>query len=1161
MGLPAGHFRVRGPKSGINPTPISTLPARLVFWESRLVRSSLRFQRVAPIGLAFITIPLMLATMRFGLIPLDQGVAQPARPTDSIAAPQATTLASPPLSLANGEKVAFLGNSLAERFNLDGHFETWLHLRFPQSELRVRNFAWPADEVGQRQRPNDYTKIDDPVAVFRADTYLCFFGFNESFAGDDPEALANFESTYDRFLDDFAAQYPRADHQGPPRFVLVSPVAFEVSGDPYLPSGVEENRRLAAYTQAIQRVAARRGLLFVDLFTPTQERFQHGQGLRYTVNGCHLNTEGNRLVSRLLDQALFGSPHPRADLAGTALFERLRAEVIDKAWYHQQDYRMLNGWYVYGGRRTWDTETFPREYVKIRNMVAVRDRRIFDLVQGRPISPIPDDSRTGELYVPPTRFGDPRQKYSEAEELRYLTPLEFKAVTAVAEGLELKLFADETRFPELANPVQLNFDAKGRLWVACMPTYPQWKPGDPKPSDRLLIFEDDDKDGVADRVKVFYDKLHCPTGFEFWNGGVLVVDQPRVLFLKDNDGDDRADQVEFLMDGWATDDTHHTCGAWEWSHGGLLHMLEGIATSTTLETPRGPHRSFGSGGAYVFDPRTWVIRQFTLPGQYNSWCYVFDQWGQGIVGDGTTANHHWDSPLSTAWTNNRKGLDTIFNNEGMRPALGNEILVSRHLPDDLQGQITYACVINMNGMPRFTLEDDGAGFRGQRLKKADGSPDDLIRSTDKHFRPGDPQIGPDGAVWFVDWANALIGHMQYSQRDPNRDKQRGRIYRLVAKDRPLIEPTTQDGKTIPELLEQLRAPEWRTRYRARRALRDFAADAVANAVDSWVRTLNPDNPEFDRLRCEALWALQSHHRVKFDLLEQVATSAKLGQARAAAIRVLADERTYLDPERSFTVLARAVRDEHPRVRLEAVRALSFLPESRAVEAILEAAAQPLDKWLSYTIEHALSANEPVWRTAYYNGTLAADNPQGLAALNEVMAAHKAGLEASRHLRLLLSSANALEVTPEVRDKAYNALATLEGGNPTKGREIFVRNCTACHKVGNGEGQEYGPNLAKVAERLSRQKLVESIIDPNAEVADDYLTTAVEVEDGRVVSGLRIPSSDQEVIIFNGKDKVVIPKTEVVEILQVKQSSMPEGLAGAMSPTEFLDLIEYLSRLK
>ena len=145
--------------------------------------------------------------------------------------------------------------------------------------------------------------------------------------------------------------------------------------------------------------------------------------------------------------------------------------------------------------------------------------------------------------MPPTRFGNPQQDYSEPEELKYLSPEECVKTMKVPEGFEVQLFASEREFPELAKPDQLNFDNRGRLWVCCMPTYPQWKPGDPRPNDRLLIFEDTDHDGRADKCTVFYDKLHCPTGFEFWNGGVLVVDQPRLLWLKDTDGDDKADVV------------------------------------------------------------------------------------------------------------------------------------------------------------------------------------------------------------------------------------------------------------------------------------------------------------------------------------------------------------------------------------------------------------------------------------------------------------------------------------------------------------------------------------------------------------------------------------------------------------------------------------------
>lgn len=1052
-----------------------------------------------------------------------------------------------PLQFLKGERVAFLGNSLAERMNLFGHFETLLHTRFPEKELVIRSFARPAEEVGVQQRSSDYTALDDPQLAFGADTYFCFFGFNESFAG--PEGIDAFKDRYRNYLDTVISRYPRDDAQSPPRFILVSPIAFEPSGDPLLPDGVKENEHLELYSRAVAEVAAERKLAFVDVFPASEKLLTANSGLQYTINGCHLNDEGDREIARLIDEVTFGSASPAS--FGSESYEKLRSAINDKSWVHLQDYRMLNGWYVYGGRRTWDTETFPREYIKIRRMAEIRDRYVWDLAQGKSVPDQPDDSQTGELLVPQTRFGEPRQKYSEADELRYLTPQQLVEQTKVPQGFEIQPFADETMFPELAKPVQLNFDSKGRLWVACMPTYPQWKPGDHKPQDRLLILEDANQDGKADSCKVFYDQLQCPTGFEFWNGGVLVVDQPRLLFLKDTDGDDKADQVIHLIDGWASDDTHHTCGAFEWSHGGKLHMLEGIATSTTLETPWGPHRSQGSGGAYVMDPRTLKIRQFALPGQYNMWCYVFNGWGQGIVGDGTTANQAWDTPLSGAQFGGRTGLNFIFNNEGMRPALGSEFLVSRNFPDDVQRQFTYACVINMNGMPRFTVNDDGGGFHGERLKNADGSPDDLIRSSDKHFRPADPQIGPDGALWFGDWANALIGHMQYSQRDPNRDHTRGRIYRLVYPGRPLVTPVTQFGKSAAEVLEQLREYEWRTRYRARRELHGRATTEVIPAIAAWLKALKPDDPEFDRLRTEALWIQQSHHQLDPDLLSAV-LQAKTPDARAAAVRIVSDERDSIAG--ALNMLLAAAKDEHPRVRTEAARGLSFFDNLDAAAALLAMTSFPADYWVDYTLQHALGANENVWRGAYIAGRIPDVSPRAAEIVTRLMEASKSGAVAVPFLQTLLSQQPKPE---EERNKAMTALADLTG-DVNRGREVFVRNCTACHKVGNGEGREFGPNLAGVAKRMNKFKIVQSVIDPNAEVAEKYRSTLIVTNDGMPTAGLVVAENDTEVELFDGKALRRIAKADIEERVTQQQSSMPEGAAATVAPSEFIDLMEYLA---
>jgi putative heme-binding domain-containing protein len=1074
---------------------------------------------------------------------------RPARP----ALPPSTLL----LGLIQGERIAFVGNSLGEHFNKYGNFETLLHSRFPKNELAVRNFCFPADEVGLRQRSSGYTNLDDPQLNFAADTYFCFFGFNESFAG--PEGVANFKENYGKFLDDTAKNYPRDDTKAAPRFVLVSPMAFEATGQQFLPDGKKENENLKLYATAVAEVAKQRNLAFVDLFEPTRAEFSLKPGMQFTTNGAHTNEEGDREVSELLDRALFGTTNP-AKIDSPA-FERLRAAVNDKSWVHLQDYRMLNGWYVYGGRNTHDKETFPREYVKIRNMVAVRDRYVWDLAQEKRVDAKPDDSRTGDLFVPKTMFGT--QPNKEPKVIKYPTPEASIATMKVPEGYEVQLIASEREFPQLTKVHQINFDNKGRLWAACMPTYPQWLPGQAKPNDRLLIFDNLDAKGKAKRCTVFYDKLVCPTGFEFWNGGVIVVDEPRLLFLKDTDGDDKADLVVELSDGWATDDTHHTIGAFEWSPGGLLHMLEGVSLATAVETPWGPMRESGKPGCYVMDPRSQKIRHFVTPGYGNPWCYVFNWWGQGIVGDGTTPQQHWDTPLSTAPYAGRKGMNTVFDGEGMRPNVGTEFLYTRQFPDDVQGNFIFACVINMNGLTTFTLGDDGAGFKGARKKKTikddKGNekqvPDDLLSAVDNMvFRPTDPQIGPDGALYFGDWSAALIGHMQYSQRDPNRDHTHGRLYRLVYKGKPLLKPVTQSGKSVYELLEQLHEYEPRTRYRARRELRDRPTPEVLGQVNKWVASLNPTDKEFDRLLLEALWVQQGHHAIDPALLQKVLRT-RTGEARAGATRVLADEWDRI-PNAMDLIKAQIV-DEFPRTRAEAIRALSFVRSPEAVETMLLAVDKPRDYWIDYTLQMSIGALEGVWKPALQNGRIAVNHPKGLEYLHEAEELSKPGGAAALALKRYLTQSGLRQVE---RDDLIKDIAKGKG-IADNGKAVFRRICIACHKWGS-EGIEYGPHMDGVATRLKREDIVESVLEPNAKIDPKFVTTNVETKDGGAFTGFVVAESPEALTLaVAGGLKQEIKVADLKKREAVKQSSMPEGLANAMSPTEFLDLVEFLSSLK
>src|SRR5947209_9481462 len=207
----------------------------------------------------------------------------------------------------------------------------------------------------------------------------------------------------------------------------------------------------------------------------------------------------------------------------------------------------------------------------------------------------------------------------------------------VAKGMKVNLFASEKEFPELVNPVQMAWDTKGRLWVAVWPTYPHWKPGEPM-NDKLIVLEDTDGDGKADKCTVFADHLHCPTGFDFYNGGVLVAQAPDLLFLKDTDGDGKADVRRRVLSGLDSADTHHTANTFTLDPGGALYFQEGTFHHTQVETPYGPPQRCANAGVFRYEPRAQKFEVYVSYGFANPHGHIFDRWGQDFVYDGTGAN-------------------------------------------------------------------------------------------------------------------------------------------------------------------------------------------------------------------------------------------------------------------------------------------------------------------------------------------------------------------------------------------------------------------------------------------------------------------------------------------------------------------------------------------
>ncbi len=584
-----------------------------------------------------------------------------------------------------------------------------------------------------------------------------------------------------------------------------------------------------------------------------------------------------------------------------------------------------------------------------------------------------------------------------------------------AAGYEVALFASEREFPELANPLAMTFDTRGRLWVLTSPTYPHVGP-DEVPNDKLIILEDSNGDGRADTVKVFADKLYIPTGFALGDGGVYISQQPNLMFLQDTNGDDRADVRRVILHGFGTEDSHHSIHAYTWGPDGALYFQEGTFLHSQVETPYGPVR-VDYAAVFRFEPRTEKLSVFVTYPFANPWGHVIDRWGQNFVSDASNGYNYWGTAFSghVDYPKKQKPMKE-WTLTRVRPTAGSEFVRSRQFPDSAQGNFLFNNTIGFQGIKQYKTVEEGSGFTGVEIEP-------LLQSTDPNFRPVAMQFGPDGALYVVDWFNPLVGHMQYSLRDPRRDKTHGRVWRITATGRPLLAKPRIHGASIAEQLELLKAYEDRTRYQARLALRDRPTAEVLPAVQRWIDGLDAADPEIEHHLLEALWVHEHHDAVNVPLLKRL-LAAKEFRARAAAVRVL--QHWFDRVDGAMTLLAPLVRDEAPRVRLEAVRALSFVPTAAAAEAALTVLGQPMDYYLHYVLDSTMTTLEPAWKPVLTSGgSFSAGNPAGLAfVLDRLEPGELAAVKRSGPVYEALLSRPG--IAPAVRREALAALAATRG---------------------------------------------------------------------------------------------------------------------------------------
>ena len=873
--------------------------------------------------------------------------------------------AEPAYEPATGDHVAIIGNALAEGLQHTNDWEALLHQRTAGENLVVRNLAFAGDEPYLRIRTRAFGSADEHLAHVGADVAFYAFGYNESFDGE--AGLEDFKAEMTRLVND--TQSKDYGGSGGTRVVLLSPIAYENTADPNLPDGSEHNPRLELYTDALKEVAEATGAGFVDLFRPTRDLFE-ATDERLTIDGAHLNPTGYQRLAPILTDALVGDGPDAVEPA-------VLAEVDDKNFHWWHRYRAVNGYSIWGprgeagmdGTQTYNNrDVMNRELEILDTMTANRDERIWAVAAGESVPETVDDSNTQEFIQITSNVGgddDPNREAGKLGELDYQSAEAQLESFVLPEGYQIELVASEERFPELANPVALNFDDAGRLWVAVMPSYPHWQPKTVM-DDKLLILEDDDGDGKTDRVETFLGGLHQPTGFEFGNGGVYVAQQPDLVFAEDTDGDDRADEALRIVNGFGTADSHHGIAAFEWGPEGYLYFQEGTFKTSQVEDPYGLDR-LSEAGVWRYNPRTKRADVHVSFAFANPWGHVIDDWGQEFLADASGGNNYWATPISGRidWPEKHPGgsqsarvvkemkLDENrgypdFFRKRIRPTAGTELVSSRHFPEEAQGDYLMTNVIGDRAVLQYDIQDDGSGFTATEREPM------LVSGGDGNFRPVDLQFAPDGSLYIVDWHNALIGHLQHNLRDPNRDHTHGRIWRVTYPSRPLVDPPQIAGASIPDLLDLLKAPEYRTRYRARRALNAQDTDAVLPELEKWLAGLDESDPQYTRNRLEGLWLASSHNRLDVPLLKELLADDDF-RARAAAVKTLS---FHLDGvEDPLGLLQAAVADDHPRVRAEAVRALSYMEGDAAVETALSVLEKETDVFLEYTLDETMRALE------------------------------------------------------------------------------------------------------------------------------------------------------------------------------------------------------------
>ncbi len=401
----------------------------------------------------------------------------------------------------------------------------------------------------------------------------------------------------------------------------------------------------------------------------------------------------------------------------------------------------------------------------------------------------------------------------------HLTPTEEKATFTVPDGFEVQLVAAE---PDIQKPINMAFDAKGRLWVTCTVEYP-YAVAEGRGRDTIKVLSDFGPDGKARKVETFADGMNIPIGILPYQDGAIVYSIPNLWMLRDTDGDGKCDKREVLYSGFGHRDTHGMVNGLLMGFDGWVPAKHANSHDSKVKGKDGHEISMNSGNVFRFKPDGSRIELFAQ-GQVNPFGSCMDKWGNLF-----TACCH-SKPITMVL---RGGVYESFakphDGLGFAPAMVHEYRGSTALcglawydadyfPKESQERFYLGDVIN-NCINKFNVTWKGATPTAHQES-------DFLTSKDPWFRPCDIKLGPDGALYFADFYNRIIGHYEVELGHPGRDRTSGRIWRVVRKDK--VVPTIPDRtKSKPEeLVRDLASPNIAARFLAMNQLVERGRDVT-----------------------------------------------------------------------------------------------------------------------------------------------------------------------------------------------------------------------------------------------------------------------------------------------------------------------------------------------